>query len=78
MAPPYVVEIAQITVTDAYKADPNIVQEAVEFLKNANGTKRFISVVFLGASFLKRCCNRIFYGLGVQDPTIWWLLIGMS
>ncbi|CAL1708239.1 unnamed protein product [Somion occarium] len=36
MAPPYVVEIAQITVTDAYKADPNIVQEAVEFLKNAN------------------------------------------
>ncbi|CAL1708238.1 unnamed protein product [Somion occarium] len=46
-----------ITVTDAYKADPNIVQEAVEFLKNANGTKR------------------IFYGLGVQDPTIWWLLI---
>ncbi|KAK7685341.1 hypothetical protein QCA50_011705 [Cerrena zonata] len=40
MAPPYVVEFAQITVTDAYKNDPSIVNEALDFLKKVDGAKK--------------------------------------
>lgn len=40
MAPPYVVEYAQIKITDAFKADPSLANDALEFLKKADGAKK--------------------------------------